>query len=57
MRVQLVVNPSAGGGRATRLLPRVEKALADHDLVVTPTRSIEHADELAAAAVADDRVG
>lgn len=57
-RLQLVVNPSAGGGRATKLLPSVEATLrsAGHDLVVTPTRSLEHADELAAAAVADDRV-
>ena len=57
-RLQLVVNPSAGGGRAVRLLPRAEAALrADgHDLVVTPTRSLEHADELAAAAVAEKRV-
>jgi len=57
-RLQLVVNPCAGGGRAARLLPRVETALrgAGHDLVVTPTVSLAHADELAAAAVADDRV-
>ena len=57
-RLQLVVNPSAGGGRATKLLPSVEAALrsAGHDLVVTPTRSLAHADELAAAACADDRV-
>jgi YegS/Rv2252/BmrU family lipid kinase len=51
-----VVNPTAGGGRATKLLPRVEQALAGHDLVVTPTRSLEHADELTAQAVADERV-
>ena len=57
-RLQLVVNPSAGGGRATKLLPSVEAALrsAGHDLVVTPTTSLAHADELAAAACADDRV-
>ena len=57
-RLQLVVNPSAGGGRATKLLPRVEAALrgAGHDLVVTPTTSLAHADELAQAACADDRV-
>jgi YegS/Rv2252/BmrU family lipid kinase len=57
-RLQLVVNPSAGGGRATKLLPSVEAALrsAGHDLVVTPTRSLAHADELAAAAIADGRV-
>ena len=57
-RLQLVVNPSAGGGRAERLLPRVVSALdaAGHDLVVSPTRSLEHADELAARGLADDRV-
>jgi YegS/Rv2252/BmrU family lipid kinase len=57
-RLQLVVNPAAGGGRAHRLLPSVEAALraAGHDLVVTPTQSLEHADELAAAGVADERV-
>jgi YegS/Rv2252/BmrU family lipid kinase len=56
MRLQLVVNPTAGGGRASKLLPRVEQALSAHDVVVTPTRSLEHADELTDAAVADDRV-
>ena len=56
MRLQLVVNPVAGGGRATKLLPTVQRALADHDLLVTPTTSLNHADELTAAAVADDRV-
>ncbi len=56
MRVQLVVNPAAGGGRALRSLPAVQTALAAHDVLVTQTRSLEHADELAAAAIADDRV-
>ena len=57
-RLQLVVNPAAGRGRAAKLLPAVEAALrgAGHDLVVTPTRSLEHAEELTAAAVADERV-
>ncbi len=57
-RLQLVVNPSAGGGRAARLLPAVEAALraAGHDVVVSPTTSLVHADELTAQAVADDRV-
>ena len=57
-RLQLIVNPSAGGGRACKRLPAVEAALrgAGHDLVVTPTRSLEHADELTADAVADERV-
>jgi YegS/Rv2252/BmrU family lipid kinase len=57
-RLQLVVNPSAGGGRSASLLPQVEAALraAGHDLRVTATRSLDHCDELVAAAVADDRV-
>ncbi|MCU1591611.1 MAG: diacylglycerol kinase catalytic region [Frankiales bacterium] len=57
-RLQLVVNPAAGGGRASKLLPAVEAALrsAGHDLVVSATRSLDHADELVAAAIADDRV-
>jgi YegS/Rv2252/BmrU family lipid kinase len=56
VRLSLVVNPAAGGGRALKLLPAVERVLEAHDVVVTQTRSLEHADELAAAAVADDRV-
>ena len=57
-RLQLVVNPAAGRGRATRLLPGVRDTLvaAGHDVVVSLTRSLEHADELTAAALADDRV-
>lgn len=57
-RLQLVVNPSAGGGRATALLPSVEAALraAGHDVVTTPTRSLAHADDLVAEAIADGRL-
>lgn len=57
-RLQLVVNPVAGGGRAARLLPAVEATLraAGHDLLVNLTRSLQHADELTAQALADDRV-
>lgn len=57
-RLQLVVNPAAGGGRAAAVLPAAEAALraAGHDLLVTPTHSLEHADELTAAAVAADRI-
>ena len=57
-RLQVVLNPSAGGGRALSLLPAVERALraAGHDVVVTPTRSLEHADSLVGEALADDRV-
>lgn len=56
MRFQLVVNPAAGGGRATNLLPAVQTLLSDHDLVVTPTRNLRHAEELTSAALSQDRV-
>ncbi len=57
-RLQLVVNPSAGGGRGRRLTRPVHEALRcdGHDVVVTPTRSLAHADDLVADAVADERV-
>jgi YegS/Rv2252/BmrU family lipid kinase len=57
-RVLLIVNPSAGGGRAGRALPEVEKALASHDLEhrTETTRSLEHARELAVAAAEADEV-
>jgi YegS/Rv2252/BmrU family lipid kinase len=50
--VHLIVNPSAGAGRAARLLPGVEAALRSHGLAfrVDRTTSIEHARELARAA-------
>ena len=50
--VRLIVNPSAGAGRAERLLPAVEAALRGHgiDFRVDRTESIEHARELARAA-------
>ena len=56
MRLQIVVNPAAGGGRAAKLMPAVLLALTDHDVVVTPTTSLEHADSLVAEAISDDRV-
>ena len=50
--VRLIVNPSAGAGRAARLLPGVEAALRSHGIAfsVERTTSIEHARELARAA-------
>src|SRR4051812_49838299 len=50
--IRLIVNPSAGGGRAARLLPAVEMALRSHGFRfrVDRTTSIEHARELARAA-------
>jgi len=51
-RVSLLVNPAAGHGRAARLLPRVEAALALHgvDFHTERTSGLEHARELARAA-------
>jgi diacylglycerol kinase family enzyme len=50
--VRLIVNPSAGAGRAARLLPGVEAALRSHGIAfrVDRTTSIEHARELARGA-------
>jgi YegS/Rv2252/BmrU family lipid kinase len=50
--IRLIVNPSAGGGRAARLLPAVAMALRAHGFPfrVDKTQSIEHARELARAA-------
>ena len=50
--VVLIVNPTAGGGRALRVLPEVEAALREErvNFTVEHTRSLEHAQELAAAA-------
>jgi YegS/Rv2252/BmrU family lipid kinase len=60
MSFQLIVNPSAGGGRAGRSLPGVEAALRRLELEyrLERTRSIEHARELAqdAAAAGDKAV-
>jgi YegS/Rv2252/BmrU family lipid kinase len=57
-RVRLIVNPSAGGGRAARVLPEVQDALRAHGLpvVTSPTRSLEHARELAREAAAEGEV-
>jgi YegS/Rv2252/BmrU family lipid kinase len=56
--VCLIVNPSAGGGRAARLLPQVEAALRGHGLRfrVERTRSMDHARELARSACAAGEV-
>jgi YegS/Rv2252/BmrU family lipid kinase len=50
--VRLIVNPSAGAGRAARLLPAVEAALRSLGIAfrVDRTTSMEHARELARAA-------
>src|SRR6478735_8420991 len=50
--VCLIVNPSAGSGRAAKLLPQVEAALRGHGLSfrVERTSSMDHARELARGA-------
>ncbi len=56
--LSLIVNPHAGAGRAGRALGDVRSALDGLELkhVVERTQSIEHARELALAAVAADRM-
>lgn len=58
MRAAVIVNPSAGGGRAGRSLAVVRAALQDHRIEhrVETTTSMEHARELARAAAAADEV-
>jgi len=48
----LLVNPSAGGGRAARLAPQAERELRSRGLTVrrVDTRDLEHARELAVSA-------
>ena len=57
-RVCLIYNPSAGGGRARKVLPEVEAALHREDLTFrsTATTSLDHAEELAREAVAEGEV-
>ena len=56
--VTVIVNPAAGGGRAARVLPVVQRALSDRsvDFQTAATTDIEHARELARAAAGADRV-
>lgn len=56
--VTVIVNPSAGGGRAGRLLGGVTAELLARGVEhrVEPTRSLEHAVELALAAAAEGRI-
>jgi YegS/Rv2252/BmrU family lipid kinase len=50
--VCLIVNPSAGGGKAARVAPEVERSLRGHGLLVrrVDTRDLPHARELAGEA-------
>jgi YegS/Rv2252/BmrU family lipid kinase len=54
----VLVNPSAGGGRARELIPRLEKALHTHGLTyrLVLTTSLDHGVEAARAAAADGEI-
>jgi YegS/Rv2252/BmrU family lipid kinase len=56
--LSLIVNPSAGGGRAGRALPSVQARLSELGLEhhVEPTRGLDHARELARDAAATGEV-
>jgi YegS/Rv2252/BmrU family lipid kinase len=57
-RLAVIINPSAGGGRAARELPAVQHVLTELGIEhrVERTRSLEHARELAAQAAANGEV-
>jgi YegS/Rv2252/BmrU family lipid kinase len=57
-RARLIVNPSAGGGRAGRVLGEVERTLDEHgvEYAVERTTDLDHARELARAAAAAGEV-
>jgi YegS/Rv2252/BmrU family lipid kinase len=56
--VRLIVNPTAGGGRAGRLAPQVQRALQQRDLRVRrdDTRDLAHARALAAEAAHEGEI-
>ena len=56
--VRLIVNPTAGGGRAGRLAPQVQRALQERDLRVRrdDTRDLAHARALAAEAAHEGEI-
>lgn len=58
MKLAVIVNPAAGGGRAGRMLPSVREALTHHrlDFQVQRTDSLEHARELGLAAARSGQV-
>ncbi len=55
--LSLIVNPSAGGGRAARIAPDIERSLREHGLEFTrsDTRDLDHARELAVEAARQGR--
>jgi YegS/Rv2252/BmrU family lipid kinase len=56
--LSLIVNPSAGGGHAAKVLPDVQAALSELGIEhhVERTRSLEHARELARAAAGNGEI-
>ncbi len=56
--VALIVNPASNGGRSAKVVPGVVEKLrlTGSDVVVHQTRSLRHASELGAQAVAEGRV-
>ncbi len=58
IRVCLLVNPAAGGGKAGRTAPEAERALRGHGLNVrrVDTRDLAHAQQLALAAAEDGEI-
>jgi YegS/Rv2252/BmrU family lipid kinase len=57
-RIALIVNPSAGGGRAGRALPAIRRELETRGVPhrAEHTRSLDHARELARAAAANGEI-
>jgi YegS/Rv2252/BmrU family lipid kinase len=55
---RLIVNPAAGGGKAGRVAPDVERRLRElgFDLTRSDTRDLEHARELALEAAASEQI-
>lgn len=58
VRVCLVVNPAAGGGKAGKIAPEAERALSAHGLSVrrVDSRDLAHAQELAVQAAQADEI-
>jgi YegS/Rv2252/BmrU family lipid kinase len=58
VKLAVIVNPSAGGGRAEKVLKQAQELLTDRgvDFTVEPTRDLPHARELAIAAASDGRI-
>lgn len=58
MKLALIVNPSAGGGRAAKVVAQAQAVLASKqlDFTIAETRDLPHAQDLAAQAGAEGRM-